>query len=469
MSKKRLFSLGVLVILFFLGTMLVLQWDNLFNGGADEIAEEILSPETEFDPVADEKIQLPGELDEFSRAFDAANMPDEFLDAMSGSQYVLLGESSHGTKEYYIIRDLITRELVSQHGFSYVAVEGDWPNLYYANLYVKGITESAPVSAEEVLIKAARWPEWMWANTSFLALVEWLREYNSNLPAEERVGLYGIDMQDMSGSINATLNNLNKFDSNLAQRVAEKYDCIKPYSDDLMLYAEAHALEDVDCSWKVRLALNAFMQQYPREEILLSPELLNIKQNMLAVKSAEIYSRAVVFGGPLSWNIRSQFMKETVENLTDFYGEGAKGIIWAHNTHVGDARATDMTEAGKVNIGQLLREEHGEERVYIVGLGSDRGTVKAGRDWGTRGEIMNLPPAPEGTFENLLSRTGKESLILLMHDDNIPSILKETIGNRAKGVVYNPGEDSAYYVPTIPSQRYDAFIFINETSALKAL
>ena len=409
-------------------------------------------------------------LKEFVSPFDSHNISAEFMAEMDGADYVLLGESSHGTVEYYRIRADITKKLIADKGFSFVAVEGDWPNIYHVNRYVKGYGGDAAGSGKDVLLDAVRWPEWMWANSEFLELVEWLRDYNKGLPKEEKVGLYGVDMQDMSASISKSVTALKDIDAELANVVAKEYDELEPLADDFIKYAQAYAHGDANSEREVRRALIAFNDRFERVSVFASPQLFNIKQNMLAVQYGETYSRAMVAGGSLSWNVRCNYMKRTVMNLGEHYGSGSKGIVWAHNTHVGDARATSMIDDGRVNIGQLLREEFGEDKVYLVGLGSYRGEVKAGLEWGIQGEVMGLPPAIPGSAEYMLAKADKPSfLILFSREEEIPGFLTEPIGHRAKGVVYNPLNDEGYYVPTIMSLRYDAFIFIEETTALRYL
>ncbi len=426
-----------------------------------------LNSEDFFDDNDEDKETLSSLLT-VSSPFETASDLDILTPYFGEARYVLLGESSHGTSEYYQLRADITKKLLSEQDFSFIALEGDWPYIYHANRYVKGYP-NAPATAEEALLASGRWPQWMWANEEFSELVEWLREYNEKLPMEKRIGLYGIDMQNMVGSLEAALDSLGEKNPDLTARIKEKYACLQDYSEGLVGYAQAHAYEGVNCESEVKAALTKMRQAYTGEDISSSPELFNIKQNMIAVKYGERYARAMAMGGPYSWNTRVQFMYEAVDRLSDWYGEGAKGVVWAHNTHVGDARATDMAEAGMVNIGQLLREEYGEDQIYIVGFGTNRGTVKAGRSWGEQGEIMTIPPAVTGSIEDLLLKLNKPALVLTFDREEIPALLGEKIGHRAKGVVYNPEDEQYNYVPTVLPRRYNAFIFLEETTALNPI
>ncbi len=393
---------------------------------------------------------------------------DDLIKSTSGVKHVLLGESSHGTSEYYQWRAMITQKLITEKNFSFIAVEGDWPQIYYVNQYVKGY-DSAFASGEKALLAPNRWPEWMWANKEFLELVEWLHAYNKDLPMEEKVGLYGMDMQNLAKSLKKAIIDLGELNVDLMLQIEKQYACLQGQGGGLIEYAQTYAYTGKSCENEVNTALELLYLEYSREDILFSPELFNIKQNILAVKYGEQYARAMVNGGPQSWNIRVFYMKGTVDRLSEHYGEESKGIIWAHNTHVGDSRATDMFDAGIVNIGQLLREKHGEDKIFIVGFGTNEGTVIASQRWGGIREIMIIPPAIPGSIENLLSEINMPAFILFLDQENIPELLMERLGHRAKGVVYNPEREELNYVSTILPLRYNAFIFFDKTTALNPL
>ncbi len=390
---------------------------------------------------------------------------DNLIDKTKDKKYVLLGESSHGTYEYYKWRAEITKRLINENNFSYIAIEGDWPYIYNVNLYVKQM-ESSLSSGKEALLTSERWPEWMWANKEFLELVEWLHEYNKELPMQDRVGLYGMDMQNLNKSINMTLKNLEHFDNELSQEIKYQYQCFKEFEIDLISYAESYFLNQLDCKNEINLALEKLKNKYSSEEILNSKELFNIKQNMLAVKYGEKYARDMIIEGPYSWNTRVSYMERTVDNLSKLYGDESKGIIWAHNTHVGDARATEMFDFGMINIGQLLREKNNEKRVFILGFGTYEGSLIASENWGEERKVTKVPPAIPESIENFFRKLKIPSFIVFFEENNLPEILLKRTGHRAKGVVYNPDYDQHNYVKTLMSQRYDAFVFIKKTTAL---
>lgn len=384
---------------------------------------------------------------------------DRLVEKAGGAKLVLLGESSHGTSEYYKWRAGISKRLISEKGFSFIAVEGDWPYLYRVNRYVKGLAE-APESGREALSAPERWPDWMWANEEFLELVEWLRLYNENLPLAARVGIYGMDMQDLRASISAAISEVEALDPSLALLVAEKYACFETNGDEISTYARNFASSGSSCEDEAAAVLDMLDS---------GPEFFEAEQNMLAVRYAEEQARQMAAGGSLSWNTRVRYMKKTINRLSERYGEGSKGIVWAHNTHVGDAHATEMANAGMVNIGQLARDRYGQDDVFILGFSTFKGTVVAGRQWGAERQILAVPEPPEGTLEYKLGSLEGDTLLFLFDGNDYPQELFEPLGHRAKGSVYNPEFDERQYFATVLPRRYDALIFIRETTALNPL
>lgn len=393
---------------------------------------------------------------------------DDIVAQTKEKKFVLLGESSHGTSEYYQWRARISKRLISENNFSYIAIEGDWPNIYEVNKYVKVMDNSAS-TAQEALGTLNRWPPWMWNNEEFLELVEWVREHNEKLPSNKRVGIYGMDMQDLSSAIEKKKEILRRINPELKERIKQDLTCIEEYDGDIQEYAQAYLSEDISCEENIENILNEFKNTYSENEIFNSEDIFKTYKNILAIKYAEEYARKLATQDSGSWNTRVQYMKETVTNLSLKYGEDAKGLLWAHNTHLGDARATEMVDVGMVNMGQLLREKFTPEQVYIIGFGTYKGQVVASFQWGHDLQILNLPEAVSGSIEDFLNNLDSPSFIIPLYQDNIPNIFTQQIGHRAKGVVYNPNNDHNHYVQTILSQRYDSFIFINETSALNPL
>jgi erythromycin esterase len=392
---------------------------------------------------------------------------DPLVDAAENRRFVLLGEASHGTSEYYRWRAQISRRLIEEKGFRFIAVEGDWTSAYEVNKYVKDLP-GAKESARDVLASFTRWPQWMWNNEETEELVGWLREYNMNLPEHERIGFFGIDLYAMWESIREVISFMESAYPEESDRVRNAYNCTLAFDNDPQGYAVAVYQGRVDCSENVTEIVSFLRNNAGKLSSDDPRQFFNAKQNALVVQNAERHYRAMIDRGPASWNYRVRNFKYTVERLSEYYGNNAGGIVWAHNTHVGDARATPMAHQGMENIGYLLRQKYGEENVFIVGFGTHRGSVLAGREWGAPVETMDIPGAIENSFGDLFYRAGiSEGLIVF--DETVPESLMQPRGHRAKGVVYSPQHEQGNYVPTILPRRYDAFIFIEKTGPLSPL
>ena len=381
---------------------------------------------------------------------------DPLLERIGSAHYVLLGEASHGTSEYYRWRALISERLIREKGFSFIAVEGDWPDCYRVNRYVKGF-EDAGSNAREVLEGFLRWPTWMWANLEVAGFADWLHAHNKGLPANRKVGFYGLDVYSLWDSLYAVLGYLRKSDPSLLPAARRALVCFQPYGEDVQQYARATALVPTSCEDEVIELLTALREKEPNYRLDGREEYFTAEQNAVVVKNAEAYYRAMVRGGPESWNLRDRHMVDTLERLMRHHGPDAKAIVWEHNTHIGDARYTDMADEGMVNVGQLVRERHAHEGVYLVGFSSYRGSVIAAKDWEAPMERMRVPPARDGSWEDVLHRAGASNKLLLLESlRNADDFLTER-GHRAIGVVYHPEyEHLGNYVPTILPYRYDA-------------
>jgi erythromycin esterase-like protein len=385
---------------------------------------------------------------------------------IAGRRIVMLGEASHGTHEYYTWRTAISKKLIQEKKFQFIAVEGDWPDCYRINRYVKGYKD-AGTDIVKVLKSFDRWPTWMWANWEIAALAEWLREYNQSLPMAEKIGFYGLDVYSLWDSMKVMIDYLDKEDKQAAQSVKKAIACFEPFNEDEHLYAR-YSLNDYNCRDEVISLL---------KEIRLKAQYLdgdreagfNTEQNALIAVNAEKYYRSMTGFDNASWNIRDRHMMETLVRLLQFHGPSSKGIVWEHNTHIGDARATDMAKAGMINIGHLAREQYGDENVYLAGFGSYEGTVMAGQEWGAPMEVMEVPGAREGSIEYVLHNDPGDNCYLLFNEE--PGKLYQShIRHRAIGVVYNPArERMSNYVPSVLSKRYDAFIYLDQTKALHPL
>jgi erythromycin esterase len=406
---------------------------------------------------------------------------DPLLERIGNCRYILLGEASHGTSEFYIWRSEITKRLISEKGFSFIAVEGDWPDCYRVNRYVKGMANSGS-SAYKVLHAFSRWPTWMWANREMVDLIEWLTSYNRVQKDDGKVGFYGLDVYSLWESLDAVMQYLRKNYPDAMKSTIEAYRCFEPYGKDVEGYARATAFIPESCEDEVTEMLIELRRKASeegdgrlKEEDNGREAYFNAEQNAIVAKNAELYYRTMMHGGAASWNVRDHHMMNTLERLMKFHGNDAKSIVWAHNTHVGDARATDMARAKMVNLGQLAREQAGRENVILVGFGTYKGSVIAAKEWGEQMERMPVPPAVDGSWDNFLhsleDNVGRNKLLTFDDiDKKEDSSLLESKGQRAIGVVYNPSyERYGNYVETILPIRYDAFLFIDETHALDPL
>ncbi|HWG46302.1 MAG TPA: erythromycin esterase family protein [Gemmataceae bacterium] len=394
---------------------------------------------------------------------------DPLMNRIADARYVLLGEASHGTAEYYLWRTRITQRLIREKGFSFLAVEGDWPDCYQVNRYVKGLADAGE-RAGDVLHTFERWPTWMWANEEVVPLAEWLREYNDAVAQEKKVGFYGLDVYSLWESLYAILSYLQRANSSALPAAWRALRCFEPYGEDVQRYARATMLVPTSCEEEVVALLGDLRRKVQQHHAEDRDGYFEAEQNALVTKNAESYYRAMVRGGPDSWNIRDRHMTETLERLMRHHGPNAKAIVWEHNTHIGDARFTDMAEDDMVNIGQLVRESHEREDVVLVGFGGYRGSVIAGQQWDAPMETMTVPAARPGSWEDILHQAGPANKLLLFSEASRTAPLMEPRGHRAIGVVYHPKyEHLGNYVPTVLPRRYDAFLYFDQTEALHPL
>jgi erythromycin esterase len=389
---------------------------------------------------------------------------DALIDSIGDARLVLLGEASHGTHEYYTWRSAISRRLIEEKGFNFIAVEGDWPDCYRVNRYVKGYDQKEALP-QEVLLAFNRWPTWMWANWETAALVSWLKDRNKGRNTAKRAGFYGLDVYSLWESIQVLVDYLTKNDPPAA-RIAEKVvDCFAGYSGSEKQYAlnslSAPCRNEVVKLLKEMKLKSAAYDQDPEAA-------LNTLQNAHITVEAEKYYRNMVALDDQTWNIRDRHMMDTLNRLMEFHGAASKAIVWAHNTHVGDASFTSMADEGLFNLGQLAREEYPGGQTYIVGFGSYEGTVMAGSSWGAPAREMELPAGKTGSLEYLLHSESSHNRLIVFNGGK-EERFKQSIPHRAVGVVYAPGHEHHNYVPTQVSRRYDAFIYLDQTRALSPL
>ena len=401
---------------------------------------------------------------EFSELADLSPL----IESLADRQIVMLGEASHGTHEYYHWRARISRRLLEEHDFDFVAVEGDWPPCYQLNRHVKGYSD-AQSDTREALREFGRWPSWMWANWEVHEWAEWLRKYNADLSADRRKGFYGLDVYSLWESLDAIMDYLEQEDPAALITARKAMRCFDPHrGEDGQRYALSTRLVPEGCSQEVNELLTEILNKSPQYNS--DPEhAFSTEQNAYVAKNAEAYYRVMMQGNVSTWNLRDRHMMDTLKRLMDFHGPEAKGIVWAHNTHIGDASYTDMAYRGLFNIGELARGEYGAENVALVGFGSYRGSVMAGQGWGDPREVMPLPPGRENSWEDYCHRAGTQFFI---DSDDLRShpATERMLPHRAVGVVYNPDQEKyGNYVPTILPERYDAFLFFEESQALNPI
>ena len=401
---------------------------------------------------------------------------DELIKAIGSARLVLLGEASHGTHEFYRERAFITERLIAEAGFSAVAVEADWPDAYRVNRYVRGASEDA--RAVQALGDFTRFPTWMWRNTDVVSFVEWLRAHNDTQPIERRVGFYGIDLYSLRTSIQAVLVYLSRVDPEAAKMARARYACFDHFGDE----PESYGLATMSgwapsCEQQVvtqLVDLQRHRADYaPRDGWLARDDFFYAEQNARLVRNAELYYRTMFRGRTESWNLRDRHMADTIEELLRFVDQPwapAKIVIWAHNSHLGDARATELDVFGELNVGQLVRERHGAASVS-VGFTTYSGTVTAASDWDAPAERKTLRPALPHSYERLFHDTGTPRFLLAMRDDKaLAEALTAPRLERAIGVVYKPEtERVSHYFKTHLARQFDYVLHFDETTALEPL
>jgi erythromycin esterase len=416
-----------------------------------------------------DETEVVSSIKQWAYPLESKNDLHPLFDRIGDARIVMLGEASHGTHEYYTWRAHISKKLIEEKGFNFIAVEGDWPDCYRLNRYMKNYS-NAGKDAQEVLHQFNRWPTWMWANWEIAALAEWLNQYNRNLAINKKIGFYGLDVYSLWESMESIIQYLKKVDPKALKIAEEAYRCFEPYRyEEGQSYARASQFVPELCEQEVVHLLREIRQKIPQYNSDYE-NVLSTEQNAFVAVNAEKYYRAMIKGGPHSWNVRDSHMADTLERLLQFHGSDAKAIVWEHNTHIGDARATDMSSEGMYNIGELARMKHHEKGVILVGFGSYEGSVIAGRKWGAPMEIMPVPMGKNRSWEYFLHRANPTDKLLIMNDFMNDVFMENHIDHRAIGVVYNPKyEKYGNYVSSILPMRYDAFIYLDQTEALHPL
>lgn len=398
-----------------------------------------------------------------ARPLQGARDLSPLVDKLKDKKVVMLGESTHGTSEFYEWRFAISRELVDKHGFKFIAVEGDWPPCQKVHELIQKFDEG---STYDALASFDRWPTWMWANSEMVELVEWMRT--------QHMGFHGLDVYSLFESIDLVLEHLKSMDPVLYQRALQYYACFEPFQRDEKRYAMSLVHLPEGCFEQCRQALQDLLEFRLLNQTESPYLLFDSIQNARVVENAERYQRSLIFGNENSWNVRDQHMADTLDMLFNHYGPDTKGIVWAHNSHIGDYRATDMVLHQEINLGGLAREKYGDEQVALVGFSTHSGSVIASQAWDGPAEVVAVKEAIPGSLEDLLHslcpEIGHDDFYFYMDQAAKDGVLSEYIGHRAIGVVYDPHwESRRNYVMSAISQRYDAFIFFDRTQALTPL
>jgi erythromycin esterase-like protein len=402
---------------------------------------------------------------------------DPLMELIGDARFVLIGEASHGTHEFYEQRAEITKRLIQEKGFTAVAVEADWPDAYRINRYVRGVNDD-PTPAE-ALGGFQGFPAWMWRNTDVVNFIGWLRQYNDALPQNAtKVGFYGLDLYSMHASIEEVVGYLDKVDPEAAERARHRYSCLGHFGEDSQAYGYAASFGLSESCEKE--AVNQLIElqrktaEYAgRDGRVAEDEFFYAEQNARLVKDAEEYYRSMFQGRVSSWNVRDRHMAETLDHLVahlDRQGNRAKVVVWEHNSHLGDARATDMADAGELNVGQLVREKYGRDAV-LVGFSTYTGTVTAASKWGGVAQLKQVRPALSGSYEALFHNTGLPRFLLNLRQGNqAVKALQEPRLERAIGVIYLPKSEriSHYFYARLPEQ-FDAVIHIDDTRGVQPL
>jgi len=414
--------------------------------------------------------RLPGLIRAHAEAFeDVESAPLGFLmERIGDARVVLIGEASHGTSEFYRMRALITRRLIEEKGFTIVAAEADWPDAARIDHYVRH--REAPPSEWEAF---ARFPTWMWRNEETHAFADWLHGWNAERAGERRVGFYGLDLYSLFTSAQVTIDYLEDVDPDLARIARERYGCLSPWETDPAAYGRA-ALTGAyhGCENEVVAMLADLMRRRQEYSTRDGDRFLDAARNAALVANAEKYYRIMYYGSRASWNLRDDHMFETLQNVLNFHGPEARAVVWAHNSHIGDARATEMSRRGERNLGELCARGYGTDS-YRIGFGTDHGTVAAASAWDGPMEVKSVRPAHPQSYERQFHLTGLPGLILPMRagqELDVATELSHPRLERAIGVIYRPETELAshYFEAELPRQ-FNEYIWIDETSAVRPL
>ena len=392
---------------------------------------------------------------------------DPLLDRIGDAGIVLIGEASHGTSEFYKMRSRISRELIVKKDFKFIAIEGDWPDSARIDHFVRHF--DTPPSEWTAF---ARFPTWMWRNNDVREFVDWLRIHNTDKSPERRIAFHGLDLYSLYSSIRSILKYLDEVDPATAQLARQRYGCLTPWQADPTTYGKA-ALSGTyrNCEQEVVRMLRELSTKHREYAEHDGERFLDAVQNARLVANAERYYRVMYYGSRESWNLRDSYMFETLKILRDFHSPDNKAIVWAHNSHVGDAAATEMSNRGELNIGYLCRKDFGD-RAYSIGFGTDNGTVAAASDWDGPMEVKTVRPSLADSYERLCHETGVPGFMLGLRGSE-PAPLQQGLSKprleRAIGVIYRPEtEFASHYFHAVLPRQFDEYIWIDTTQAVQA-
>lgn len=390
----------------------------------------------------------------------------EMFDRFARARVVLLGEASHGSSEFYRARDAITRRLVERHGFTIVAVEADWPDAAAVDRHIRG----KPVRPSKRPV-FSRFPTWMWRNTEVAALVAWLRRHNAS--AAQPAGFYGLDLYSLNSSIEAVIDYLEDVDPQAAKIARQRYGCFAPWAADPAEYGRMAISQGyAHCEAPVLAMLRELLDRQVEDARGDGEQWFDAAQNARLIRNAEAYYRAMYYGAAESWNLRDTHMFETLQNLLHAHGDDSRAVVWAHNSHIGDARHTEMGQVREeLNLGQLCREHYGDDAV-LVGFGTHAGTVAAASDWGAPMQVMDVRPSREDSVEHLFHRAGVKRGLLPLRDGNamLCQRLRAERLQRFIGVVYRPQTERwSHYADASLAQQFDAWVWFERTRAVEPL
>ena len=399
-----------------------------------------------------------------------------YFDSFGDCKVILLGDCSHGTSEFYSARAEITKRLIEHHGFNIIACEADWPDAEAVDRYIRqrpGL--QARIRPQEAPFK--RFPTWMWRNKETQALVEWLRDRNAKLPYERRAGFYGLDLYSLGASLRAVIEYLDRVDPKKADVARRRYGCLEPWVDEPSEYGLANLRGELaDCEGKVIRMLQDLLTKRLDYSAVKGDgeEFHSAEQNARLVADAEAYYKSMYYSDRTSWNLRDTHMFETLKRLLDFKPKNSKAVVWAHNSHVGDARFTSMGwSRGEINIGQLCRQEFGKAAA-ILGCGTHTGTVAAAHNWDDDLRIMPVNPSRTDSYERLAHDAGINRFILDLREGSCDGELREALMQkrleRFIGVIYRPAtERYSHYSHAVLPEQFDAYVWFDETKAVQPL